>query len=334
MGSYLFEDVARWWPGLEAPAFAAGALITIAFVVAVLRWGPRDRIPTAFLLYLWVGSIALTLARIDVALIDSTSRGPRYFFYPFVFESWLLLHVACTTRLPALRAGAVALLAIAAVDVAPNLSRGHVPLGWATSLQACAAMQPSMRYQLPVETDGRAETAWALPVTGAQCRALLARDVLARVAPPPPLAYVIEPAPEPLAPTHGLAAAAAVAGDGWRGSDFQRTRAPGIVIIGSHRTGDGDLGTLSLRLRRGDRVLFRTGPYAVRQHVTIEGTGVRRYETEMPEEIDWVTLAFDDAALPASFTASFSDDGADWGEWSAVGLRAASMPSAQPPARK
>jgi hypothetical protein len=90
-------------------------------------------------------------------------------------------------------------------------------------------------------------------------------------------------------------------------------------VIGSISTAGEDTGILSLTLRRGEKVLFRSGPVVGKQGILISaGTSFLQRVPPMP---DWIILEFSNRALPDEFTVSFVDAGGTTGEWSAVALR-------------
>jgi hypothetical protein len=117
-----------------------------------------------------------------------------------------------------------------------------------------------------------------------------------------------------------LAPVASVAANAWNGTDYSHSRLPGLRVIGSYRTGDADTGRLTLRLRRGDRVLYRSGPIAVNQRLSVLGASGVRFDTALPPELNWAVLDFSNPRLPQHFSAVFEDAGSGWGEWSAVAL--------------
>jgi hypothetical protein len=87
-------------------------------------------------------------------------------------------------------------------------------------------------------------------------------------------------------------------------------------VLGSYRTGDADLGVARLRVRRGDRLGYRTGPVAERQ--TIALVGWPDSSGPLPPAESWRVIVFDEATLPEEFEIELADQGADWGEWSAI----------------
>jgi hypothetical protein len=116
-----------------------------------------------------------------------------------------------------------------------------------------------------------------------------------------------------------VAFSAVVPRDGqWAGTDFERTRIAGLTIIGSYETGDIDTGTITLRVRKGDRIAYRSGPSAGRQ--TIKVCGDPASLTVLPAATTWAAIRFEDKSLPPDFMVEIVDDGDGWGEWSAVAL--------------
>lgn len=106
---------------------------------------------------------------------------------------------------------------------------------------------------------------------------------------------------------------------GWTGKDYYKSEWPGIRVLGSYIVGDSDIGTVTLRLKPGATFMYRTGPDNRRQLITVNG-GVD-YEGKLPASLDWKTLVFDDPTLTQDFTVTISDEGADWGEWSAIAVK-------------
>lgn len=106
-------------------------------------------------------------------------------------------------------------------------------------------------------------------------------------------------------------------GSGWHGGDYARSSFPGMRVYGSYINSDADRGSIVLRLQRGDRLFYRSGPSGREQSMEIEGVGT----VPMPLAQDWGLLEFSGDALPQqAFTVKLSDTGNGWGEWSAIAL--------------
>jgi len=108
-------------------------------------------------------------------------------------------------------------------------------------------------------------------------------------------------------------------GNEWTGADSFHSNlcSLGLRIYGSHIRGDSDTGSISLRLKRGDRLLYRSGPTGGRQILEIAG----QRPVVLPVAIDWVALDFSSPNLPDPFVAKLTDKGDKWGEWSAIAVR-------------
>jgi hypothetical protein len=105
----------------------------------------------------------------------------------------------------------------------------------------------------------------------------------------------------------------------WLGSDYAKTTIPGIHVSGSLIQGDQDTGSITLSLRKGDRLLFRSGPTGGRQFVEIPELITKRIL--LPVAPDWIVLDFSTVSLPDAFTITLTDDGDRWGEWSAIAIK-------------
>jgi hypothetical protein len=177
IGDYLVGNLVNQ---TEILAIIAG-LVTIATVVAALLLNISD-VSLYAICYLWVGAIALSIARVDVAVADAVNAGQRYFFLPFVFEAWLLLLIAFSVRQRPLRIIAAAMLVLATANALPVLRRARADdLHWATNLAACVASADDVPFIIPIEFNGDAALAWKMRVTGDQCRAQLHRSLLDRL---------------------------------------------------------------------------------------------------------------------------------------------------------
>ncbi|MDB5026606.1 MAG: hypothetical protein JWO66_295 [Candidatus Eremiobacteraeota bacterium] len=320
-GHYFVGNLIPTGAPFYSAVVIASAIFTVMVIGVALWSGRRDAAVLLAVLYLWFGAILLSAGRVNVLALHPVLAGPRYFFYPYVFEGWFLLQVAFLARAAWVRSAAVALIALATINALPVLGRSHIDLHWRENVANCAQAGDFEPYAIPVEMDGTAATTWTLTLTGGLCRQFLSRDVLLRAAPlaaPPALPYVVR---DPADAAGGaIVTAGSVVSNGWNGTDYQHSRPPGLVVVGSFLHGDVDKGSLTLRLHRGDRVLFRTGPRRMGQHVIIAGAAPGAFGTIVPLALEWTSLEFSNPSLPAEFSVVFEDDSSDWGEWSAVAL--------------
>ncbi|WLG32699.1 hypothetical protein PSH85_20445 [Pseudomonas simiae] len=117
----------------------------------------------------------------------------------------------------------------------------------------------------------------------------------------------------------GVTTSAILQGTDWSGSDSWRSKIDGLTVMGSFRQSDSDTGSIVLRMKRGDKLLYRSGPTGGRQRLELNGDPSTA--SILPIAAEWVALDFSQDQLPQSFTVKLSDDGDAWGEWSAIALK-------------
>jgi hypothetical protein len=134
---------------------------------------------------------------------------------------------------------------------------------------------------------------------------------------PAPLVLLTSMAP---VPAGALSVTAVLPGNTWLGGDYERVPLPGMRVYGSFVHADTDTGAISLRVKRGDRLFYRSGPDGGRQIMALPGSGLA--DIRLPVRSNWAQLEFSGAALPeGEFTVTFTDAGDSWGEWSAIAVR-------------
>jgi hypothetical protein len=116
---------------------------------------------------------------------------------------------------------------------------------------------------------------------------------------------------------------ALTATQGFTGKDFDDSRFAGMRVLGSRINADQDTGSVSLHVRRGQHIFFRTGPTGGHQMLSIANVLAPR---PMPVLRDWTRVTFDDPRLPDAFVVTLSDDGSGWGEWSAIAVSDSKTP--------
>lgn len=120
-----------------------------------------------------------------------------------------------------------------------------------------------------------------------------------------------------------LGSANVLPGNQWLGSDFARSVIDGMQVYGSLINSDADVGSISLRIKRGDRIFYRSGPTGGRQILEVSGSA--RLPGKLPVSPEWALLDFSSMLLPdGDLIVKFLDNGTDWGEWSAIAVRKSS----------
>ena len=146
------------------------AILPILLITLTL-WRQREyREVIASVTYLWIGAIVFSCVRADPNVIDPTWSGPRYFFYIFAIEGWLLIQLALCARSKATRVCASLVLILASFNTLPVLSRTHVELSWQLHIMQCERIPDTSIYNVPIEFVGLPNITWNLPLTGFECR--------------------------------------------------------------------------------------------------------------------------------------------------------------------
>lgn len=107
----------------------------------------------------------------------------------------------------------------------------------------------------------------------------------------------------------------------WQGTDYLNSKMEGMAVLGSRQLSDADTGAVTLNLRRGDKLLYRSGPTGGQQFVEVVGEPTTTTRTPLPVAPDWVQIDFSNPSLAAEFAVKFTDLGTGWGEWSAIAIQ-------------
>jgi len=313
IGSYAIGNIFpmfRWYFGL---------IILSLLIVTVLRdlrspvkWG---------LAYLLCATILMSISRLSINYLHHAIGSPRYFFFPFIILSWFLLQIALTETSRLLRMGALFILCLSILNAIPVLDRKHDDLNWATHLASCPHFQ---EYELPVHIDGNIAGTWALKLTKQQCNSLLDKDPFSKPAVTGGFPFrVIRKHPDDRPFEHNdvtVAINKVQPGNEWLGADPQKSHKNGIVVLGSFMDSGAGIGSLTLKMKRGDKLLYRSG--LLRNGQSIEVQAPLFPVTTSPVAREWVQLDFSNDLLPDEFSVIFSDQSTDWHEWSAIMLKA------------
>jgi hypothetical protein len=106
--------------------------------------------------------------------IDPSTVGPRYFFYPLILLSWIMIWIASLSAKP-IRLAIGAAMCGAVVVALPGMSRRHEPVNWREQVLACA--QASGPYAIPIHHIGHSGAMWRAELTGDDCRKLLSQSI-------------------------------------------------------------------------------------------------------------------------------------------------------------
>jgi hypothetical protein len=311
LGSYLTGN----FPGATDKLLWFSAGIVVSFLIASVSF-VTEQPRYLFLLGLWAGTILLSAARVDLSLLHPRLGGPRYFFFPYVLLSWYLVSILVESKRGGLRWAAGTLLFISLLNVLPVLSRSHSDFRWTDHVVSCGQFD---HYRIPISFDGY--TPWFMDLDHTQCERLQHWGIIPssrRLERERSYPYSIESVDDKVLESKGLttsgfASTSSVVAAGWADS---KDNIPGFKVFGSRGSNNG---AITLRLRRGEKVLFRAGGPGERQYVSVQGQD--RFLQRLPPITSWVILDFANNSLPDEFVLAFSDMGKSAGDWSSIALQ-------------
>ena len=307
IGNWTHNEIALWPAGMAVLTLVASWLLH-----------ERRQFSSWVLFYLLVASIVMTAARVDPAVLHPRRAGPRYFFLPFIFTFWILvqyLYISSRSALP--RIATEVVIALAVINAEPVWSRDHDDLRWKSHVHSSGLFRD---YAIPVHYDGRQQSKRFLRISGKDAAALLKSDLLFswnerdRV---PTFPYKVISTDESGSDEDG---AGVLVSTTMSGPGHRVARVRGHRVIGSFGSSDAGTCEVTLKLRRGGHILYRSGGSAEGQSIVIKGQE-HDFLPDLPATTEWVRLSFTNARLPGEFVVTVKDEGKELEEWSSVGIK-------------
>jgi len=191
LGNYL------WWsPDAASPALASGLGFGLLLVFAVYAVAQRHRngLVVALVAACLLLSIVASAGRVPVDPLDPFKAGPRYFFYPYIFISWLLIQLMIEARGVA-RMVLIALLLAPIPHTLQNGQRTHERLDWRDEVRHCA--NGSSTDGIPIHVAGYLNFVWHSPLTADECTQLVRRSLFDNTLRSDDLPSNSQPLPQP-----------------------------------------------------------------------------------------------------------------------------------------
>ncbi|HXG22056.1 MAG TPA: hypothetical protein VNN62_23625 [Methylomirabilota bacterium] len=163
-GFYFFYPI-RSFGDITLPS----GVILLIIGYYVIRESRQNKLRCILLLGAYCVSIATILARIDVRILDPFLAGPRYFFYPYIILSWILLTLIGEQWNK--RVVLVLILALPLLNSAHQFIRRNQVFDWRRQLANC--LNADGVYQLPIHFDGNIEHAWSLEISSQDCARII-----------------------------------------------------------------------------------------------------------------------------------------------------------------
>lgn len=274
------------------------------------------------LIYLWIVSVLMSITRVDINIIHPILAGPRYFFFPFIILSWLLLQFMFIGERLWIKATAGSLLLLGVVNAMPALDRKHDYLNWLSHVESCPQFE---EYHIPIHYSGDSDRAltWSLPLTGKVCADLINKDPFNKHSIQKTYPYQVLKLSSDIIAKVNTPDISDIASNGWRGHDFyppvsETITSPTHEIFLTSAT---DVGKLVLLMHQGNQIYYRSNAKARHQRIRIIGDSESRFYDKLPPSSEWIILDFSNRSLPNEFKVELIDDNSELTENSAIGLR-------------
>ena len=168
LGSYLIGNLNSNWN------WVFGFMLLIFMIIGFIR---NRSLPLGALYYLCFLGILMSIYRVDITILNPINAGPRYFFFPYILISWVLIQVLFLDTSFLIKTVAGILLSLSIINAIPHLGRTHDVLHWQDQITNCIN---SLQHDFPVHWAGSAKHSWSFRLTGKQCETLLQQDWLYR----------------------------------------------------------------------------------------------------------------------------------------------------------
>jgi hypothetical protein len=163
-----------WAPKLVEPRVSLVFGLILVAGLAGLSFVFRKRLGFVYFLLgaAMVTCILMSITRVPASVMHPVLAGPRYFFYPYILLTWLVIQLlALDHRI--LRICGIVVLAIAWRNGLENAQRRHDAINWRTQVDACVAVPGMGMHEFPVHYIGTLDNLWKVNLPGDHCRQLV-----------------------------------------------------------------------------------------------------------------------------------------------------------------
>lgn len=297
-----------------------GYLFLIFYLIVILQ---KKNLILISLIYLLFSSIIISISRVDINIIHPIFAGPRYFFFPFIIQSWILLQITLSNYNYYIKIISSILLILSIINAIPILTRSHDELHWENHILSCKYFD---NYRIPVHSDGNIAHAWSFSINKKNCP----HNANSMLSSPYTFAYRvidnkynITKKSDKWINLNRFPKEENIINNTLHGKDYYSiangvSSFNGWKILGSFNQTNIENGELIIHMRRGQQIWFRSEPKAFKQKIIIDGK--KQYLNKTPATFDWVLLEFSNSTLPNEFNVTFIDGGDGWGEWFAIAI--------------
>jgi hypothetical protein len=233
-------------------------LLVIASIALVLK---ISNTPTSYILVYYLGgAILLSVARTQIDILDPVTTGPRYFFYPFILISWLLIQgIYLSIKKPLRLIFFVTILIASFVNaLTSGWSRTHDDIKFKKHLNSCAHFE---EYSMPIQTTGSLSNVWRVDYMKVIC--IKMSDMKNLNSEPFLNLFPFETLTlneDNLKENNKLANNAKIIFNDLKGKNFSKITPLNFEVIGSYIKSDNDTGRVSISMKKGESIIFSSGP--------------------------------------------------------------------------
>jgi hypothetical protein len=268
-------------------------------------------------------TILLSIYRVPIDLVHPIHAGPRYFFYPYILISWLVIYISRKSFISQKISFIVILVVLFNTAFGGGFSRSHNYQSWRGNITNCIAFDS---YSFPVHTHGGGDM-WHLPLNKEQCTQLVNNSLFFDHVDSTALGHIFIPLEQFDGKVSSLYP---VDASGWEedavyGYEELVGGISGLSkygVLGSYINGDVYIGEMELLISKEDTFSFvyTTGPRTMGQVIKIFDV-----EEETEQLIQEINLEVSHSAWKVAVIKNNYDgrmlkyklvDGSDqWGEW-------------------
>jgi len=317
VGKYFIRSIATE-PGLIL------AFIVLVFLTYV-SIKKRKELSYGFLtlIYLLVASWFLSAQRVPAEIIDPYYGGPRYFFFPYIVFSWILIWLSYTYAGNVLiRNILIGLILVALLNSASKFTKLSESPVWRTQIDYCLSQ---MQFDLPINFSGVRQNVWHLPIGRKQCGYLIQQSILDSAFFPMKNSTQFEECSFSIANQESSKMYLLEPKEGsWRFGHLpvQGNEGRSDFMLNSWVNADSHVGTHKLEFistAEASLIAYMTGPVPNNQKISIResASGKVILETSLPKA-DSLSYFEITTVVGQRYEVKLSDNGKAWGEWSAI----------------
>jgi hypothetical protein len=152
------------------------ALIGLLVLVGLaLKQSLRKKHGLMILTLLFFIVVALTLVRTSIEGIHHLYGAPRYFFFPFLLLSWIMIQLFDWKESKIISSFVILGFLSSAIKIFPHYSRLQDPLDWRQDISNCLSWD---QFVVSIQYTGSNRSVWPLPIDKKLCQQAVSNSLL------------------------------------------------------------------------------------------------------------------------------------------------------------